>query len=181
VVRGTSRQGSGKLIRDRRTAFSTPWFELTAKQTDLDPQPFYSIKQADYVSVIAITAESDLVLVRQYRPAVEAYTLELPSGLVDEGSTPEAAAMRELEEEAGYTGSEPELLGVLYPDTGRLQNRMWCFAVRHARQIPGHKVERGMEPVIMKADRVEHALRAGELSCALHYAAFLLLTLRSKS
>jgi len=167
------------VIRDRKTAFSTPWFELTAKQTDLDPQPFYSLKQADYVSVIAITTGGDYVFVRQYRPAVEHYTLELASGLVDGGSTPEATAMSELREEAGYSASNPELLGVLYPDTGRLQNRMWCYVVRDASAIPGHDVERGMEPVVVSGDRLDEVLRAGELSCALHYAAFMLLRLRS--
>ena len=166
------------MIHDRKAAFSTPWFELTAKQTDLDPQPFYSIKQADYVAVIAVTEGGDYVFVRQYRPAVEDYTLELASGLVDDGSTPEAAAIRELEEEAGYAAANPELLGVLYPDTGRLQNRMWCYVVRDARPIPGHVLEAGMEPVVLTAERVEEILRAGELSCALHYAAFMLLHLR---
>ena len=167
------------MIGRREAVFTTPWFELTAKHTDLDPQPYYSIKQADYVSVIALTADGDHVFVRQYRPAVEDYTLELASGLVDEGSTPEATVLRELEEEAGYSASNPELLGVLYPDTGRLQNRMWCYLVRDARPIPGHTVERGMEPVVLSAARVEQLLKSGELSCALHYAAFLLLRLRA--
>ena len=168
------------MIRKRETAFATPWFELTAKHTDLDPQPYYSIKQKDYVALIAITVDGDHVFVRQYRPAVEDYTLELASGLVDEGRTPEETVLRELEEEAGYTASNPELLGVLNPDSGRLQNRMWCYVVRDARPIPGHTVERGMEPVIIAADRVEQMLRDGEVGCGLHYAAYLLLRLRAK-
>ena len=169
------------MIRDRQAAFSTPWFEVTAKQTDLDPQPFYSLKQADYVAVIAITPEGDHVFVRQYRPAVEDFTLELASGLVDGDNSPEVTALHELEEETGFTASSPELLGVLYPDTGRLQNRMWCYVVRDARPIPGHTIERGMEAVVLSAERVEEILRSGELSCALHYAAFLLFRLRSPS
>ena len=169
------------MIRGRDTVFSTPWFELTAKQTDLDPQPYYSIRQADYVCVIAMTADGDHVFVRQYRPAIEDYTLELASGLVDDDRSPEATVLRELEEEAGYTASNPELLGVLHPDSGRLQNRLWCYVVRDARPIPGHVVERGMEPVILGADRVDQMLRDGEIGCALHYAAYLLLRLRTSS
>ena len=169
------------MIRDRHPAFSTPWFELTAKHTDLDPQPFYSIKQADYVAVIAITSGGDYVFVRQYRPAVEDYTLELASGLVDEGTTPEAAAIQELREEAGYAATNPELLGALYPDTGRLQNRMWCYVARDVRQIPGAQLEQGMEAVVLSAERVEEIMRSGELSCALHYAAFMLWRLKSEA
>jgi ADP-ribose pyrophosphatase len=167
------------VIRDRETVFTTPWFELTAKHTSLDPQPYYSIKQADYVALIAITAGGDHVFVRQYRPAVEDYTLELASGLVDGASSPEQTALHELEEEAGYTASSPELLGVLNPDSGRLQNRLWCYVVRDATPIPGHAVERGMEPVLISGDRVEQMLRDGEMGCALHYAAYLLFRLRA--
>jgi ADP-ribose pyrophosphatase len=167
------------VIRDRKTVFSTPWFELTAKLTDLDPQPYYSIKQADYVALIAITAAGDHVFVRQYRPAVEDYTLELASGLVDDGRSPEETVLRELEEEAGYTASNPELLGVLNPDSGRLQNRLWCYVVRDAMPIPGRAVEKGMEPVLISGDRVEQVLRDGEIGCGLHYAAYLLFRLRA--
>jgi ADP-ribose pyrophosphatase len=167
------------VIRDREAVFTTPWFELTAKQTDLDPQPYYSIRQADYVCVIAMTPAGDHVFVRQYRPAVEDYTLELASGLIDDGRSPEETVLSELAEEAGYTASNPELLGVLNPDSGRLQNRMWCYVVRDATPIAGHSVERGMEPVLVSADRVDQMLRGGEIGCALHYAAYLLLRLRT--
>lgn len=169
------------MIHGRQAVYSTPWFDLVAKQTDLDPQPYYSIKQADYVCVIALTAEGDYVFVRQYRPAVEDYTLELASGLVDDDATPEETVMRELEEEAGYTASRPELLGVLNPDSGRLQNRLWCYVAREARPIAGGVTERGMEAVVVAGDRVDELLRKGEVGCALHYAAFMLWRLRSAS
>eukprot|EP00929_Paragymnodinium_shiwhaense_P098080 TRINITY_DN59616_c0_g1_i2.p1 TRINITY_DN59616_c0_g1~~TRINITY_DN59616_c0_g1_i2.p1 ORF type:complete len:240 (+),score=40.04 TRINITY_DN59616_c0_g1_i2:68-787(+) len=45
-----------------------------------------------------------ILLVKQFRPALNAYTLELPAGLVDKGETPGAAALRELKEECGYIG-----------------------------------------------------------------------------
>ena len=64
---------------------------------------------------------------RQYRPAVEERTLELPSGHVDPGETPIAAATRELMEETGYVADKIEEIGVIRPDTGRLSNRLWCF------------------------------------------------------
>lgn len=45
-----------------------------------------------------------LVLIRQYRPPADGVVLEFPAGLIDEGETPEAAALRELREETGYHG-----------------------------------------------------------------------------
>jgi len=46
------------------------------------------------------------VIVEQYRPPVGKFVVEFPAGLMDEGETPEQAALRELEEETGYVGEE---------------------------------------------------------------------------
>lgn len=44
------------------------------------------------------------MIILQYRPPVEATCVEFPAGLIDEGETPEQAAVRELREETGYEG-----------------------------------------------------------------------------
>lgn len=64
---------------------------------------------ADAVAVIARLTLGDgvprLLLVKQYRPAVDAVTVELPAGLIDEGETASEAALRELREETGFIGN----------------------------------------------------------------------------
>ncbi|MCM3388994.1 NUDIX hydrolase [Ureibacillus chungkukjangi] len=54
------------------------------------------------VAVIAITAEGKLVLVEQYRKALERSIIEIPAGKLEPGEAPEHTARRELEEETGY-------------------------------------------------------------------------------
>lgn len=44
------------------------------------------------------------MIIIQYRPPVEAFCVEFPAGLIDEGESPEQAAVRELREETGYSG-----------------------------------------------------------------------------
>src|SRR5207248_2070759 len=53
------------------TAWSTPWFEVAAKTMREGEAPFYSLRLPDYAAVVAVTVEGRIVIVRQYRPAVE--------------------------------------------------------------------------------------------------------------
>jgi len=157
------------LITGRSTVFKTPWFDIVAKQTDGGDAPYYSLRMRDYVSVIAFTPRQEILLVRQYRPAVERYTLELPSGLEEEDETPEQTARRELEEETGYRSDGMELLGVLLPDTGRLANRLWCYFAAMVTPSNGcHNPEPGIEPVLIHRTALLDLIAKGEFNHALN-------------
>ena len=55
---------------------------------------FYYIDTADWVNIVPITQEQEIVFVRQFRHGSEDVTLEIPGGMVDPGEEPEAAAVR---------------------------------------------------------------------------------------
>lgn len=59
-----------------------------------------------------------VILVRQYRYAVDRWILELPAGNVEPGEDPEAAARRECAEETGWTPETVERIGAFYPTPG---------------------------------------------------------------
>jgi 8-oxo-dGTP pyrophosphatase MutT (NUDIX family) len=154
----------------------TPFFRLVGKHLADAPgaDPFYALELPDYVSIVAQTTNGDVVLVKQYRPAVEAVTLELPAGLVDDGGTPDETAIRELKEETGFVADRVTLVGCLKPDTGRLANRMWVYfatgVVRDASAVP----EAGMEVVVQTKTQLARALANGQFDHAQHVAALLL-------
>jgi ADP-ribose pyrophosphatase len=152
---------------DRKSVFATRWFDLVAKSVSGDAAPHYSIATSDYVSVLAVTAQKSIVLVRQYRPAIEQMTLELPSGHVDKGDTPEEAARKELREETGFVAEKFILLGELAPDTGRLGNRMWCFFAPQAVEDPVAPFvpEIGVEPVILRRP-LRHLVQSEPAFCS---------------
>lgn len=95
--------------------FETPWFaidEIAAPpEWGAGSAPFYRFTNHDHAIVIPITDDGAFVMVRQYRPAREAHTLEFPAGGIDPGETPEQAARRELLEETGYGAAEWSAVG----------------------------------------------------------------------
>ncbi len=155
--------------------FSTPWFSLVAKSVAGASDPHYAISTDDYVTVVALNRDDRFVLVRQFRPAVEEYTLEFPAGHLDAGETPEASAGRELAEETGYRAGRLELLGCLHPDTGRLANRMWVFLARDL-ETPeaSFQPEDGIEVSTCSRDELAEMIQTGQFVHALHLAALFL-------
>jgi len=131
---------------ERKTVFATPWFQVQ-EAAGSGKYPNYTIKSPDFVCIVAVTAQDELLLVRQFRHAIGEMTLELPAGHVDEGETPEQSARKELLEETGYVADRFELLASLSPSTARYTNRLWCYFAGNARPSPDAVVEAGMNCV----------------------------------
>ncbi len=65
--------------------------------------------------VLPLLVNGNILLVHQYRPFADGWSYELPGGMIDEGESPEAAALRELKEETGYEAREMRPLLTIYP------------------------------------------------------------------
>jgi ADP-ribose pyrophosphatase len=166
------------MIARQQTEFSTPWFELVSKFVAGESKPYYALRMSDYVAVVAITEACELVLVRQYRPAVERLTLELPSGHIERNETPEHAARRELAEECGLDAQDIQLLGTLLSDTGRNENRVWCYFAGALKPCASFVPEPGVERVLVPAIKMSDLIAKGEFDFSLHVAALMLAVLR---
>lgn len=161
-------------ISGKSSVFQTPWFELVGKKVGKDDALHYSISTQDYVSVFAVTRAGTFPLVRQFRPAIEEVTLELPSGHVDEGETPDQAAARELCEETGFIANNLILLDQLAPDTGRLGNDLWCFFAPQVTPGPnGFIPQPEIEPVVYNKSLRSLVLHEPAFCSALNRATIL--------
>ncbi len=83
-------------------------------------------EHSDSVCMVPLDSEGNVLLVRQYRKSVESNLLEVPAGGIDENEDPEAAVLRELQEEVGYTAGKIRRLAGFWVSPG------WCTEFMHA-------------------------------------------------
>ncbi|MEM9174553.1 MAG: NUDIX hydrolase [Myxococcota bacterium] len=97
--------------------------------------PFYRIESPDWVNVVALTRDEQLVLVRQFRHGSRTVTLEIPGGLIDPGETPAIAGERELLEETGFRAGRLESLGSINPNPALFGNRVHMQVALDCEQV----------------------------------------------
>lgn len=164
-------------IRARRTTRLSPWVAIIEREVtfadDAPPEIYHAIGQQDYLAIVAQMPDGRIPIVRQYRPALEAYTWELPAGLLDAGEEPASACARELKEETGLTARTVHALGSFAPCTARLSNRVHSFYVE-TDGSRGKPAETGIDMNLVTVAELAELIRAGDFVLQLHLGAILL-------
>jgi ADP-ribose pyrophosphatase len=88
------------------------------------------------VGIVALTAEQQLVLVRQYRYPIRRWTLEIPAGTRVVGEPAHVTAARELREEAGYEAAQFQEVTRFYPAVGVSDEEMILYRAFNLRDVP---------------------------------------------
>lgn len=121
------------------------------------------VRRFDATAVLPVTPDDEVLLVRQFRPALRGAIVEVPAGILDvEGEDALTAAGRELFEETGYRHSAIEFLGGVYPTVGSSDEYVHLFRARTFAEPQG-PVEPGIELVVEPLARMVDAARSGKV------------------
>ncbi|HKV45808.1 MAG TPA: NUDIX hydrolase [bacterium] len=115
------------------------------------------------VAMVVLTADGEVVLVRQYRAAVEADLLEIPAGTMEPGETPERCAERELAEEVGRAAGRWERLSSFYPSPGILSEMLHVFLARDLRPAVAASEEVDLRVETMALQEARRRIDSGEI------------------
>jgi ADP-ribose pyrophosphatase len=127
--------GDLRLHRDR--IVSKTGFEMVHPRLLVD----------DFSIIVPVLGRDKLVMIWNYRHAIQGWELELPAGHIENGESPEACARRELEEETGYSASSWKRLGWFHPSPGMSSQRAYAYLARNLKKGTLHRepYEFGME------------------------------------
>jgi ADP-ribose pyrophosphatase len=129
---------------------------------------------------VPVTPEGKLVLVRQYRFAMQGRLLEFPAGTIEPNEDPAETIEREIEEETGYTSNKWHKLGQFPLAPGYSDEIIYAFLAEDLQKLPeppNLDADEDIEVVLMSVEELEQAIANGEPIDAKSISSFLLYRL----
>lgn len=183
-----------QLVKDMALTQVTPWTTLkrelvadckvftvhcqTSFRVEGDTHDFYVFEPRNWVNVIAVTEDLDVIMVEQFRHGVKALTLEIPGGMVDaEDENTLVAANRELLEETGYGGGVTSYLGQNHPNPAIQTNVCDTYLMVGAKRLSTPCFDTNEEAAlrVVPLKKIPALIMDGTISHALVIAAFYYL------
>ena len=125
-----------RTTSEPRLDYRNPFMDIVHTKADFGEfqKDYFVIELGPRAGIIAVK-DGSVLLTRQYRFLIDAYSWEIPGGRVDEGETPESAATRECLEETGIECTNLRRLVEYYPGLDNFNNRTTVFASSETRTV----------------------------------------------
>ena len=133
------------------------------------------VEHSDCIAVVALDEQGNVLLVRQFRHAVDRFLLEIPAGGIDPGEEPIDSVRRELQEEIGYFPRKIDKLGGFYSIPGYGTEYLHCFVASDL--VPGRLMAEDTEDIELvrvSLDEIPQLIASGEICDAKSIAALLI-------
>lgn len=152
----------------RRALLDTPIFRVSSARRRADDgkeSDYMLVDCPDWCNVIAPFTRHDgvscFVMARQYRHGSRTVSVEFPGGLVDEGESPAEAALRELEEETGFTAARLRLIGQANPNPAFMENTVFTYVAEGVGQDRGQSLDENerLDAILVPVDEITGFVR----------------------
>jgi 8-oxo-dGTP pyrophosphatase MutT (NUDIX family) len=143
------------------------------------PYDMFVVENPNWVNVIPLTHDEQVVMVEQWRHGTRSVQLETPGGLMDTGETPEQCARRELLEETGYEAAEVVRLGTTHPNPAIQNNLQHYVLATGCRRVAAPALDHAEDIVVRLAPLadVPDMIRAGKITHGIVIGGFYWLEL----
>lgn len=155
--------------------FKDLWFtvrkDVCEKPDGKIVSPYYVYEFPSWVSAVALTEDNKVVMVRQYRHAIEETILEIPGGCVDDTDASfQVAIARELLEETGYQFSKYDYLGKISANPSTNNNWMHMFLATGGKKIAEQQLDYNeeIEVLLLSIDELKQLLNDNQIFQAMH-------------
>ncbi|MFC1937764.1 NUDIX hydrolase [Chloroflexota bacterium] len=145
----------GRAVKLRVDTVQTPDGRQTTREI---------VEHEDVVSIIAIDADDNMLLVKQFRKPVEQELLEIPAGGINLGEDPADAVRRELREETGFLPQKLEKLGGFYCAPGFCHEYHYLYLATELTHSPLHAEDtEEIELLKVPASQVAELVTSGRI------------------
>jgi 8-oxo-dGTP pyrophosphatase MutT (NUDIX family) len=156
--------------------------DLSRNRRNNERHNFFCIEAVDWINIIPLTADNEVVMIEQFRHGIGHTTLEIPGGMVDGGESVARAAVRELREETGYTAESVIELGRTRPNPAIQNNWVYHFVARDVKFVSAPVFD-GTEHAVTKLvplNAVPGLIDDGSITHSLVVAGFARYWIREK-
>ena len=139
----------------------------------------FILEQPNWVNVIPLTSDDQVVMIEQWRHGSRSVQLETPGGLMDAGETPEQCARRELREETGYDADNIVRLGVVHPNPAIQNNLQYYIFAKDCRKVGETKLDQAEDVTVklVPLANIPQMIEIGEITHGIVIGAFYWLNL----
>lgn len=126
----------------------------------------FVLEHPNWVNILPLTNDDQIVLVRQWRQGTRTVELETPGGMVDPGETPEDCARRELLEETGYQADTLTVIGQVNANPAYQDNHLHYVLAEGCRQVAEPSLDHAedLEVELVPVTRIPQLVASGEIT-----------------
>ncbi len=152
--------------------FDSKWYKVRKDHVRTESgkifDDYYLGAQPDFINLVALFDNGELLLERQYKHGAQEISLETVGGVIEKGEDPITCARRELMEETGYEAENIELLGCVYENPTRTVSKTYLMLATGLKKSGDQKIdynESEIEFERMPLESFLNKIRDGEIFC----------------